>query len=84
MPVISRFYGLVIRMYPRDSEHEPPHIHVLYGGEMCTINLLNCARERGKIPARAFGMAVEWTEKYQTELLEMWKTEKITKLPPLE
>jgi len=30
MPVISRFYGLIIRMYFQQSEHQP-HIHVLYG-----------------------------------------------------
>lgn len=31
MPVISRFYGVVIKMYFRQSEHNPPHIHALYG-----------------------------------------------------
>jgi hypothetical protein len=27
MPVLSRFYGIVIRMYFLQSEHNPPHIH---------------------------------------------------------
>ena len=31
MPVISRFYGLVIKMYFMQSEHNPPHIHGVYG-----------------------------------------------------
>ena len=31
MPVISRFYGLVIKMYFGASEHNPPHFHVAYG-----------------------------------------------------
>ena len=31
MPVISRFYGMVIKMYFIASEHNPPHIHVIYG-----------------------------------------------------
>lgn len=28
MPVITRFYGMVIKMYPND--HVPPHFHVIY------------------------------------------------------
>jgi hypothetical protein len=30
MPEISRFFGIVIRMYFFD--HEPPHFHAYYGG----------------------------------------------------
>ena len=30
MPIISRFYGLIIKMYFQQSEHQPPHIHVAY------------------------------------------------------
>lgn len=30
MPVISRFCGLIIKMYFQQSEHQPPHIHVTY------------------------------------------------------
>ena len=29
MPEISRFYGIIIRMYPGD--HPPPHFHAVYG-----------------------------------------------------
>ena len=31
MPVIARLFGVVIKMYFRDSEHNPPHIHAIYG-----------------------------------------------------
>ncbi len=27
MPVLSRFYGIIIRMYFQQAEHNPPHIH---------------------------------------------------------
>lgn len=33
MPVISRFYGLIIKMYFQQKEHNPPHVHALYNGE---------------------------------------------------
>ena len=31
MPEISRFYGIVIKMFFKPREHEPSHIHALYG-----------------------------------------------------
>ncbi|MBR0473390.1 MAG: DUF4160 domain-containing protein [Erysipelotrichaceae bacterium] len=30
MPVLSRFYGITIRMYFQQAEHNPPHIHAIY------------------------------------------------------
>ena len=35
MPEISRFYGIVIRMYFGD--HHPPHIHAEYAGQEARI-----------------------------------------------
>ena len=84
MPTICRFYGLSIKMYFRQSEHEPPHIHVSYGSSKCEINLLNCSIMKGKLPPRAAGMAIEWTIKNQNELLEIWNTQEFRELPPLE
>ena len=37
MPVISRFYGIVIRMYFIQAEHNPPHIHAIYGDDVAEI-----------------------------------------------
>ncbi|HJS19903.1 MAG TPA: DUF4160 domain-containing protein [Anaerolineales bacterium] len=31
MPVIARFYGIVIKMYFSQSEHGVPHFHAVYG-----------------------------------------------------
>lgn len=38
----------------------------------------------GDLPNRAKKMVIEWTTRYQTELLEMWTTQIFHKLPPLE
>lgn len=27
MPILSNFYGISIKMYFQQSEHNPPHIH---------------------------------------------------------
>lgn len=38
MPVLSKFYGIIIRMYFQQSEHNPPHIHAIYGEHVATID----------------------------------------------
>ncbi len=35
MPELSRFFGVIIRMYARD--HLPPHFHAIYGTEDVSI-----------------------------------------------
>jgi hypothetical protein len=37
MPILSMFFGIVIRMFYDD--HHPPHIHVEYQGNMCKGDL---------------------------------------------
>ena len=38
MPVLSRFYGIIIRMYFQQSEHNQPHIHAIYGENVAAID----------------------------------------------
>jgi hypothetical protein len=37
MPVISRFYGIIIRMFYND--HVPPHFHALYGEHELLVSI---------------------------------------------
>lgn len=30
MPVIGRFYGISVKMFLSQKEHEPPHVHAVY------------------------------------------------------
>ena len=39
MPEISRFYGIVIKMFFDD--HNPPHFHAEYGGETAYFDISN-------------------------------------------
>ena len=40
MPELSRFKGIIIRMYYDDvSQHYKPHVHVFYGGEEAVVAL---------------------------------------------
>ena len=84
MPVISRFYGLSVKMYFKGSEHNPPHIHVLFGEYMGVINIKTQELLEGDLPNRALSLVKEWTKNHEAELLDIWNTQEIKELPPLE
>lgn len=71
MPEISRFFGIIIRMYYDD--HEPPHFHAIYGEDEAQIGVDPIKLLEGKLPHRALSMALEWAALHQAELKENWK-----------
>ena len=84
MPTISVFYGIIIMMYLRDKEHNPPHIHAFYGDDAATFYISNGEIYEGSFPNRAKKMVKEFVLKYQKELSDMWETGKYMKLKGLE
>jgi hypothetical protein len=82
MPVISRFYGIVIRMYFR--EHGVPHFHAIYAEHVAVFDARTLAMIEGNLPDRAQRLVRDWAEGHRAELLEMWMTQKYRKLPGLE
>ena len=78
MPEISRFYGIVIRMYFAD--HAPPHFHAEYSGQEVKIDIQTLAVISGKLPGRALGLIVEWATLHQAELVELWKKPRVWNL----
>ncbi len=83
MPVISRFYGLVIKMYFGSSEHNPPHFHVVYGDYSGVFDLNTLKMTEGDLPSKAQSMVFEWAKKNQDDLLKIWNTQKFIEIPPL-
>ena len=85
MPEISRFLGIIIRMYYRD--HAPPHFHAEYGEYEITVDILTGAIT-GHFPKRALKAVLEWYELHQEALLEDWKLaeqrEPLEPIKPLE
>lgn len=51
MPEISRFYGIVIKMFFKPKEHEPSHIHALYG-EQIGILIWTMEMAEGDLPKK--------------------------------
>lgn len=85
MPTISSFYGIIIVMYLRNKEHNPPHIHAITNDFAAPFLIENGELlVDGVFPNKAKAMVKEFILKYQKELLKMWETEQYIKLPPLE
>jgi hypothetical protein len=82
MPIIARFYGILIKMYFK--EHGVPHFHAIYGEYNGVFNLKTLEMIEGDMPARAMKMVKDWAKKYNGDLMEMWKTQKYRQLPGLE
>ena len=70
MPEISRFYGIVIRMFYED--HLPPHFHAEYGEFEALIDISRQMLFAGSLPPRALGMVIEWTTIHHDELISIW------------
>jgi len=83
MPVIARFYGIVIKMYFRENEHNPPHFHCIYGEYVGVIRIDTFEMIEGDLPNKALNLVKEWGEKYRTELIKMWDTQQFFELPSL-
>lgn len=84
MPVIARFYGMVVKMYFQQREHNPPHIHVVYGEYMGAIDISTLEMIEGDLPAKALALAREWAGQHKRELMTIWTTQEFRPLPPLE
>lgn len=70
MPEISRFFGIIIRMYY--DEHNPPHLHAEYQGNKILIDFSGNVL-RGNLGSRAaLRLVREWIDLRVAELLEDW------------
>ena len=84
MPVLSRFYGIIIRMCFLQSEHNPPHIHAIYNEDVAAIDFMTGDVLEGELPPKALAMVQEWLQLHKDTLLEIWNTQEFKKIPPLE
>jgi len=71
MPEISRFYGIVIRMFY--DEHNPPHFHAQYGEFNAVIKINDYALSEGYLPPKALGLVTEWANIHKEELVKNWE-----------
>jgi hypothetical protein len=70
MPIISTFFGIIVRMYFDD--HAPPHIHVEYQGQEAQIAFTDGSVVNGRLPKRALTLVRQWCLDHREELEQNW------------
>jgi hypothetical protein len=74
MPIISMFYGIIIRMYFIDNQHHhQPHIHALYSGSEAVFAIADGEVLAGELPTRQARLVQAWIELRRDELTADWE-----------
>jgi len=71
-------------MYFQQAEHNPPHIHAIYGDDMAAVVIASGEVLEGYLPPKALAMVREWIGLHEADLIRMWNTQEFKQLPPLE
>jgi len=70
VPIISVFFGIVIRMY--HDEHPPPHCHAIYQGFEAFIAIADGEIIHGRLPKKTARVVRQWALDHQEELMANW------------
>ena len=88
MPILSMFYGIIIRMYfMDDKQHHAPHIHAHYGDDRAVFSIADGALLTGELPSGKARLVQAWIEIHRDELMADWQLavngEEVFKIEPL-
>ena len=88
MPELSRFYGIIIRMYMEPgTQHHRPHFHAYYQEDVGIYAVDSIEMIAGELPKRQQRMVEAWAELHQLELQQDWERlqsgESPVSIPPL-
>jgi hypothetical protein len=88
MPIISMFYGIIVRMFYFDNDrHKSPHIHVQYGGQSTVIRIPDGRILEGNLKPSKLRLAHAWIEIHREELMADWRLavegQKVFRIVPL-
>jgi hypothetical protein len=70
MPVLAKFYGIVVRML--FAPVLGAHFHAIYGDYELVVAIQPLAVIQGDAPQRVREMVLEWAVQHQRELLAAW------------
>jgi hypothetical protein len=74
MPIISRFFGIVIRLFY--DEHNPPHLHAEYQGKKAVFDFQGNIIKGRLFSKTAIKLIREWIDLHSTELKINWNLAK--------
>ena len=82
MPELSRFFGIIIRMYLEASgQHSLQHFHAYYQNDQAVFTIDPVGMIEGSFPNRQRRLVEAWGEIHQEELLQAWSALQNGKLP---
>ena len=82
MPIISMFYGIIIRMYLLDNQHHNlPHIHARYAEFEASIAIADGEILAGDLPRRQLRLVQAWIELRRDELMADWELATAGEMP---
>ena len=70
MPTIAIFNGIIIQMFFED--HDPPHVHAVYGSAKALVRIDDGEIIRGSLPRKQARLVKYWVKLRHTELMENW------------
>ena len=74
MPIISMFYGIIIRLYLMDNQHHNmPHIHAKYAEFEASIAIDDGEILAGQLPRKQLRLVQAWIELHRDELMADWE-----------
>lgn len=79
MPVLSKFYGIVIRMLCVRSLGA--RFHAIYGQSEMIVQISPLRIVDGDAPPRVQQLVLEWARQHQRELLEAWHRLSLAETP---
>lgn len=73
MPELSRFFGIIIRMYlEAGGQHHTPHFHAYYAGEAAVFSIEPVELIAGDMPKKQRRLVEAWAELHADELINDW------------
>ena len=73
MPEISRFFGIIVRMYFEPGvQHHIPHFHVYYQEAVGVFSIDPVELVAGFMPRKQQRLVEAWAELHQIELTDNW------------
>lgn len=73
MPIISQFYGIIIRIFFNDTEkHHLEHIHAQYNEYDAIYSIKDGCLLEGKLPSKQHKLVTAWIEIHKDELIAVW------------
>ena len=74
MPELSRFFGIIIRMYAEvEGPHHLPHFHAYYQDDVAVFTIDPVNLIAGSLPRRQLRFVEAWAELHQAELMNDWQ-----------